>query len=111
MRKAVKPVLSGVLGLAAMALTAAPAVAGGGCCDCYGGYAGYGYAPRPPAYVYQPNVSYYQVAPRGYAAYYYAPPPPPVYYAPPAPPPAYGYAYVDRGPAVVIERGPRWRRW
>jgi hypothetical protein len=109
MRKGVKPVLSGVLGLAAMALMSAPAAAGGGCCDCYGGYAGYGYAPYgyapvPRAYVYQPSVAYYNVAPRGYVSGYY--------YAPPPPPPVYGYAYVNRGPAVVIERGPRWhRRW
>jgi hypothetical protein len=109
MRKGVKPVLSGVLGLAAMALMSAPAAAGGGGCDCYGGYAGYGYAPYgyapvPRAYVYQPSVAYYNVAPRGYVSGYY--------YAPPPPPPVYGYAYVNRGPAVVIERGPRWhRRW
>jgi hypothetical protein len=121
MRQALKTALAGILGFSALAMFAsAPATAGGDCCDCgrgygYGGYGytGYGYAPPPGGFVYQPSASFYQVGPRGYAGYYYAPTPPPVYYAPPPPPPVYGYGYVNRGPAVVIERRPRWYgpRW
>ena len=97
MLKAVKAVLTGVLGLSALvALTSVPAVAGGGCCDCYPNYGygtGYSAFRAPRMYVYQPSP------------YYYNPPPPPRI-------PGYGYVYVDRGPAVIIERD-RWRdrRW
>jgi hypothetical protein len=107
---------------AALFLSGTPAAAGG-LCDCDYGYNAHGagayyappayyaprayyappvyYAPPPPAYYYEPRVTYYRAAPRwGYSAGYYDPPR------------IYGYGYVSRGPAVVVERPWDWgRRW
>ena len=101
--KASKAIISAV-GLAGLAaLTSVPANAGGGCCDCYGGYGYSGYRDygAPRVYGYTPSPSYYRYDPRWqYSAAYFNPPPPPR---------VYGYAYADRGPAVVIIQRDRWR--
>jgi len=111
--------LAGIIGLlATMGLGSTP-VAAGGTCDCYGyGPAGYYVIYAPRAYDYEPRVLAYYADPRAihryhprwqYAAVYDNPPPPRVYgYRP------YGYAYVSRGPAVLLHRYEQrpygWRR-
>jgi hypothetical protein len=106
--------LAGVVGfLAVMGVGNTPAGAGG-ICDCYDHRAGYYVAYEPRAYDYEPRVLAYYEDPRvlrrfhprwQYAAAYYNPPPRVYGYRP------YGYAYVSRGPAVLLHRyGPRWRR-
>jgi hypothetical protein len=94
----------------ASALGSAPAAAWD-CCNCYPGYGSYGYAPYgcgayvavARVYAYEPRVPYDRFDPRWqYSAAYYNPPPGPIY----------GYAYVDRGPAYLVQPAwPRDRRW
>jgi len=105
--------LAGIIGLfATIGLGSVPAAAGGDC-DCDDYPAGYYVVYGPRAYDYEPRVlAYYSDARmierrfhprRQFAAAYYGPPPR-----------IYGYAYVSRGPAVLLHRyGPRpegWRR-
>lgn len=112
-----RPVPAGIIGLLAIIGLGSIPVAAGDACDCYGPTAhyvvyaprAYDYEPRVLAY-YDPRVFHRRFHPRWqYAAAYYSPPPPRVYgYRP------YGYAYVSRGPAVLVHRyEPRpyaWRR-
>ncbi len=113
-----RPVPAGILGfLAIIGFGSTPATAGGDC-DCYGPVSRY-VIYAPPTYDYEPRVLAYYSDPRvfdrrfhprwQYAAAYYGPPPRPYGYAP------YGYAYVSRGPAVLVHPYPpphrAWRRW
>jgi hypothetical protein len=112
--------LAGIIGLLAITgLGSTPAAAGGYTCDCDYEPAGHYVVYAPRAYDYAPRVLAYYDDPRvlrrlhprwQYAAAYYNPPPPRVYgYRP------YGYAYVSRGPAVLLHPYPpphrAWRRW
>jgi hypothetical protein len=100
-----KTVLSGFLGLAALAaLASTPAAAGGGCCDCYSGCGGgyrygyYGYGEPVRAYYY--DRAFYRAYYRRYdprwqfAAAYYNPP-------------RYSVR-LPRTPVLVIERRRHW---
>ncbi len=91
----------GAIGLAAvgaLALTAAPAQAGGGSSVSFGySYSSGGYYPRHyhhrhHRHYYPPRVVYYAPPP----AYYYPPPPPRVVYVNPPPPVVYAPAHVQQ---------------
>ena len=112
-----RPALAGIIGLLAIiGLGSAPATAGG-TYHCYHRPTAY-YVAYGPRYDYEPRVLAYYADPLAihryhprwqYAAVYDNPPPPRVYgYRP------YGYAYVSRGPAVLLHRYEQrpygWRR-
>ena len=98
--------LAGIIGLLAITGLGSTPAAAGGTCDCDEGPAGYYVVYAPRAYDYEPRVLAYYSDPRsrwGVATYYNAPPR--RVYRP------YGYAYVSRGPAVLVHPyEPRWRR-
>jgi hypothetical protein len=105
-----RSVLAGLLGLLACAGVGAPASAGG-LCDCYDVIyvpKVYDYEPRVMAYYADPRELHRRFHPRGhYAAAHDGPPSPPRVYGHRP----YGYAYVARGPVVLVHPYPRHRSW
>jgi hypothetical protein len=110
-----RPALAGIIGLLAIIGLGSTPAAAGGYCNCYhrpaGTYVvygprGYDYEPRVVAYYADLRMFERRFHPRQqFAAAYYNPPRR-----------VYGYAYVSRGPTVLLHRyGPRResrrRRW